>query len=130
MAIASLRYEVDATLILAVIAQESMFDASARADFDSGGQPHCFGLMQLHDQGAGLGWPQALLLDPCVNIMIGTGYLRHALDTYPDHLSWGLAAYHQGPGGVRLNGIALSYEYIRLVTWYRALYHMKGDESE
>ncbi len=90
---ASVKYNVDAALIKAIIKMESNFDHLAVSP--KGAQ----GLMQLMPQTA-----QALQVEdsfhPENNIEGGTRYLRYLLDLFEDNLPLALAAYNVGENTV------------------------------
>jgi soluble lytic murein transglycosylase-like protein len=95
---ASLRYDVPPETILAVIRIESGFDVDATSSAGA------VGLMQLLPSTAEevarelrLEWAGGdQLLDPAVNIRLGTHYLTKLLTRFDD-LSQALAAYNEGP---------------------------------
>jgi soluble lytic murein transglycosylase-like protein len=94
---ASEEYGVDASLIKAVIKQESSFNSKAVSS--CGAQ----GLMQLMPATAkslGVNDP----FDAEQNIMAGTCYLRQKLDEFNGDLKLALAAYNAGSGSVRKYG--------------------------
>ena len=92
------RFGVDPLTVLAVIQVESQFDPNATSSAGA------VGLMQLQPETArelaaeiGLQWTgDDLLVDPDVNVMLGTYYLRQLLDRFGDQDA-ALAAYCSGP---------------------------------
>lgn len=94
-------YDLEPTLLAAVIYTESQFDPAARSSAGA------VGLMQLLPDTArgialrtgGDGFVVSDLLDPEINVRYGSWYLRSLLDRYGD-LPTALAAYHAGPGNV------------------------------
>ncbi len=100
---ASQKWNVDESLIRAVIKQESGYDPQATSW--CGAQ----GLMQLMPEtAAGLGVKDAY--DPQQNIMGGTRYLRSLLDRFDGNISKALAGYNAGPGAVDKHGGIPPYE--------------------
>ena len=94
---ASQKWNVDESLIRAVIKQESGFDPKATSW--CGAQ----GMMQLMPEtAAGLGVKDAY--DPQQNIMGGARYLRSLLDRFDGNISKALAGYNAGPGAVEKAG--------------------------
>lgn len=100
---ASKKWNVDESLIRAVIKQESGYDPQATS--------HCGaqGMMQLMPEtAADLGVTDAY--DPQQNIMGGTRYLRGLLDRFDGNISKALAGYNAGPGAVEKHGGIPPYE--------------------
>jgi soluble lytic murein transglycosylase-like protein len=96
---ASQKFNVDPTLIKAVIAQESSGNPSAVS------AKGAKGLMQLMDSTAqDMGVAQ--VFDPKQNILGGTRYLRELLDKYNGDQNRALASYNAGPSAVdKYNGV-------------------------
>lgn len=100
---ASQKWNVDESLIRAVIKQESGYDPKATSW--CGAQ----GMMQLMPETAsGLGVKDAY--DAEQNIMGGTRYLRSLLDRFDGNISKALAGYNAGPGAVEKHGGIPPYE--------------------
>ncbi len=93
---------VERALALAIIRQESSFDAEIRSPSDA------LGLMQLLPStaayvGRRLGIyvrTAALTADPALNVRLGTTYLAGLLARYNGALPLAIAAYNAGPGNV------------------------------
>lgn len=116
---AAARYDLDYSLVKAVVHAESAFNP--RAVSRKGAQ----GLMQLMPQTArGLGVSD--VFDPEENILGGSRYLRKMLDRYNHDLPLSLAAYNAGPGAVDRTGGVPPYretqDYIRRVKWLMQRY--------
>jgi soluble lytic murein transglycosylase-like protein len=117
---ASLRYDVPPETILAVIRIESGFDVDATSSAGA------VGLMQLLPSTAEevarelrLEWAGGdQLLDPAVNIRLGTHYLTKLLTRFDD-LSQALAAYNEGPERVAERA-PVTTDYARRVLHYSA----------
>jgi soluble lytic murein transglycosylase len=96
---ASERNDLEPSLVLAVIRTESTFQ------HDAVSRRGAVGLMQLLPQTAeamadelGLDWVgEHQLLEPDINIELGTRYLRKLLDHYHGDLDLALEAYNRGP---------------------------------
>jgi len=94
--------ELDPHLILALIRQESLFDARARSPATA------LGLMQLIPPTAArvakqLGLPapsQEKLFDPELNVALGTQYLKDLLARYSNNWFKAIAAYNAGEAAV------------------------------
>lgn len=112
---ASQKYNVDKSLIKAVIRQESAFNPQATSW--CGAQ----GLMQLMpDTAKGLGVTNSL--DPRDNIMGGTKYLSQLMQQFDGNLTKTIAAYNAGPGAVAEHGGVPPYtetqDYVSKVLGY------------
>jgi len=90
--------EVDPSLVLALIREESFFRSDVRSPANA------YGLMQLLQgtarqvaNGSGLKIKARDLYDPEVNIRLGLNYLKNLLDRYEGRLYLALAAYNAGP---------------------------------
>ncbi len=110
-------YDLDPTLLAAVVYSESRFDPSARSPAGA------VGLMQLLPDTAkgiavrtgGDGFVVSDLLDPEINVRYGSWYLRSLLRRYGD-LRTALAAYHAGQGNVdrwRAAGVGIQFPETR-----------------
>jgi soluble lytic murein transglycosylase len=110
-------YDLDPSLLAAVIYTESRFDANARS------QAGAIGLMQLLPETAqgiavrtgGNGFVVDDLYVPELNVRYGAWYLRHLLDRYGDERT-ALAAYHAGQGNVdkwRQEGVGIQFPETR-----------------
>lgn len=112
---ASKKYNVDESLIKAVIRQESAYDPQATSY--CGAQ----GLMQLMPETAKeLGVQDAY--NPRDNIMGGTKYLRRLLDQFDGNMTKAIASYNAGPGAVQQHGGVPPYpetqDYVSKVLGY------------
>ena len=110
---AAVQHDLDASLIRAVVAAESAFDANAVSR--AGAQ----GLMQLMPALAEeLGVDDAF--DPRQNIMAGSRYLRQLLDAHQGDVALALASYNAGPGTVEHYGGIPPYpetqHYVKSIT--------------
>lgn len=99
-------HAVDYELLQAVIATESGFDADAVSPKGA------VGLMQVMPATAqrfGLAAAPRRsvaqqLTDPATNVAVGTRYLKHLLELFPQRLDLALAAYNAGEGAVQRAG--------------------------
>ena len=104
----SAKNNLDPYLVASLIRQESEFDSSAIS------HANAYGLMQLlpsvgkkmaHEEGIA-SFQTFQLLDPAMNIRLGTRYLRQTLDHFGGVQEYALAAYNAGPEAVdRYHGI-------------------------
>lgn len=88
---------LDPILVLSLIKQESAFDS------DAGSQVGAMGLMQLMPATAADTDPEVRtteLLNPDINIRVGTKYLRQLLTRFNGNIALALAAYNAGPNAV------------------------------
>jgi len=123
-------YDLDPSLLAAVIYTESRFNANARS------QAGAIGLMQLlPDTAEGIavrtGGHEFVVSDlyvPELNVRYGAWYLRHLLDRYGDERT-ALAAYHAGQGNVdkwRQEGVGIQFpetrSYVDTVEHVKAIY--------
>jgi soluble lytic murein transglycosylase len=113
----ALTYDLDPTLLAAVVYTESRFKSSARSSAGA------VGLMQLLPDTAkgiavrtgGGGFVVSDLLDPEINVRYGSWYLRSLLRKYGD-VPTALAAYHAGQGNVdrwRAAGVGIQFPETR-----------------
>jgi soluble lytic murein transglycosylase len=90
-------------LIYAIIRQESLYRADARSSADA------LGLMQLLPSTAthtARRWDlpppsRASLLQPSVNVPLGSAYLKSMLDRWDGQAPFAIASYNAGPGAVK-----------------------------
>jgi soluble lytic murein transglycosylase-like protein len=122
-------HHLDAALVKAVIAVESAFEPAAVSPKGA------LGLMQL-TPGTGARYgivadkvrsAEQKLLDPAINLSIGTRYLRDLLALFANDLSLALAAYNAGEQAVRhykqsIPPFPETQEYVKLVRQFYALY--------
>lgn len=97
---AAARHHVDALLLAAIVATESGF--SARAVSPQGAR----GLMQVIPEVAQDYGIEGDLLDPAVNVEVGSRFVSGLLKDYKGDVERALAAYNAGPGAVdRYRGV-------------------------
>jgi soluble lytic murein transglycosylase-like protein len=116
-------WNVDPSLIKAIIANESGFNANATSNVGARG------LMQLMPGTAsGLGVTDAY--DPAQNVWGGTRYIRGLLDRFGGNTELAVAAYNAGPGAVeKYNGVppyAETQNYVQNVLASFAKYKAQG----
>lgn len=95
--IASRMHDVPVDLLLAVAATESDLNPDARSNANA------HGIMQIQWPGTArhLGVKRvAELYNPCLNIELGSRYLRELLDANDGNVERALAAYNYGPGRI------------------------------
>ncbi|MEO9135194.1 MAG: lytic transglycosylase domain-containing protein [Casimicrobiaceae bacterium] len=120
---------LDPALVKAVVAVESAFDPRAISGKGA------VGLMQVLPAtgerygviGDARGTTADKLLDPAINVRIGTRYLRDLLAHFEDDLTLALAAYNAGEGTVathnnRVPPFTETRDYVRVVQQLYALY--------
>lgn len=122
-------YGVDLALVKAVVAVESAYEPEAVS------QKGAVGLMQVIPDTAeryGVGddakrTVEQKLLDPAVNIRIGTRYLGELLARFGGDVALAVAAYNAGEGAVERYGNKVppfpeTQEFVKLVLQFHALY--------
>lgn len=94
------KYDVDGALILSIIKNESDFNKDAVS------KKKAVGLMQLMENTAksvadenGIIYNKSLLLDPRVNIELGTFYLKYLIEKF-QNVDLAIIAYNAGEGNV------------------------------
>ncbi len=123
------RHGVDAALVKAVVAVESAFESDAVSPKGA------LGLMQvIPETGERYGVSadrkrtvEQKLLDPTINIDVGTRYLRDLLALFADDVALALAAYNAGEATVLKYGRTVppfpeTREFVSLVRQFHALY--------
>jgi soluble lytic murein transglycosylase-like protein len=125
IALAAERHHVDGLLLAAIVEVES--DFSARAVSSQG----ALGLMQVIPEVAQDYGVRGDLLDPYVNVDVGSRYVGGLIKGYKGDLERALAAYNAGPGVVdRYKGVppyAETRSFVRDVLAQYAEYHRKLD---
>lgn len=99
-------HDIDLALLQALVATESSFHTGAVSPQGA------VGLMQLMPSTARLlglkGEPRASLqrklIDPGVNVQMGSAYLRYLINLFPGQIELALAAYNAGEGTVKRAG--------------------------
>jgi soluble lytic murein transglycosylase-like protein len=123
IAVAAERHHVDGLLLAAIVEVES--DFSARAVSPQG----ALGLMQVIPDVAQDYGVEGDLLDPYVNVDVGSRYVGGLLKDYKGDLAMALAAYNAGPGVVdRYKGVppyAETRSFVRDVLARYAAYNRK-----
>ena len=123
------RHQVDGLLVASIMEAESGFNPSAISPQGA------LGLMQVMPSTAHL-YPHEELLEPEVNIELGTRYLARLLDEFDGDVALALAGYNAGPGSVKRFGGMPPYRetqiYVdRVLTRYvhhqRAVWKSSGD---
>jgi soluble lytic murein transglycosylase len=99
---AARRYDLDPSLVAAVIYAESRFDEHARSSQGAVGLMQVLPetAAQIADESGGVTFTAADLEDPRVNVRYGCYYLRHALDAYDGDVDAAIASYNAGMGAV------------------------------
>ena len=120
--LASLAWDVPTDLIAAIIDVESSWNINAVGDHNDKGEPQAFGLMMLHIEGAGHGYPVDLLLNPAFNIFLGTKYIQYCMEMHPMNIKLAISAYNQGPGGAAKRGYDYNRTYVENVLNLRREY--------
>jgi len=113
---AAARYQVDPSLVMAVIQTESSFNP--RAVSSAGAK----GLMQLMD-GTANAMGVTNPFDPVENVNGGVRYLAKLLNLYDGNVQTALAAYNAGPGRISSLGISNDSEL-------RAKYELLPQETQ
>ena len=124
-------YELDPLFTLAVMRQESSFRP------DAGSYAGAQGLMQIMPatgssiaKQIGLsGYQDSMLIDPEINIQMGTYYLRQQLNSFDGNLVYCLGAYNGGPGAMsgwvsKWGGIDID-EFIENITYLETRDYIK-----
>lgn len=118
---ASRKHNVDGLLVAAIVEAESRFSSHAVSHRGA------VGLMQVVPATAGhYGSPD--LLDPSMNLEVGTRYLSRLLREFDGDLELALAAYNAGPGAVvRYDGVPPYRETRRYVAKVLSLYRRHSE---
>jgi hypothetical protein len=125
--LAAERHQVDGLLLAAIIAVESGF--TPRAVSSQG----ALGLMQVIPELAADYGVKGDLLDPRVNVEVGSRYVSGLIKDYKGDLERTLAAYNAGPGAVqRYKGVppfAETRGFVREVLAHYAEYNRRADRQ-
>ena len=89
--------EIDPILVLSLMKQESAFDPGA---ISSSGAAGLMQLMPVTAAETVADTRRAELVDPDVNIRVGTRYLKRLMTKFNNNMVLALAAYNAGPGAV------------------------------
>ena len=121
--------ELDPALVKAVIAVESSFEPEAVSPKGA------VGLMQIIPEtgerygvvGDARRSVAQKLLDPAINLRVGTRYLRDLLELFADDLPLALAAYNAGENAVKRHDntippFAETQQYVKLVQQFHSFY--------
>lgn len=117
----SLRFDVPQAYIKATIGTESFWDESTVNLGDPGG---AWGLMQLTKATAlwmhgGSIDPWTTILNPFLNVQLGTKYLAYLMKRFPGAPSETASAYNGGHPLHRTDGAFVNHEYVdRWLRWY------------
>ncbi|MFA6540342.1 MAG: transglycosylase SLT domain-containing protein [Bacteroidota bacterium] len=118
------KYNIDSTLIKAVMASESAGNPKARSSSNAKG------LMQLIDSTAAQVGVKNVW-DPEQNIHGGAKYLRQMLDKFDGNIKLAVASYNAGPGRVekekKIPAIPETQEYVKRVMNYLNTFSLEGE---
>jgi soluble lytic murein transglycosylase-like protein len=119
-------WQVDPSLVKAIIANESGFNANATSKVGARG------LMQLMPSTAqSVGVRDSY--DPAQNVAGGTRYLKGLLDRFNGDMRLAVAAYNAGPGAVEKYGDVPPYaetqNYVRNVLRTHLQYQLQGEQK-
>jgi soluble lytic murein transglycosylase-like protein len=124
IASASEKYDVDSTLLRAVIATESAGNPNARSP------KNAKGLMQLIDSTATMVGVKNVW-DPEQNIHGGAKYLRQLLDQFDGNVKLAVASYNAGPARVekaqKVPAIPETQEYVKRVMKYLDVFSLEKE---
>ncbi len=113
---ASLKYGVEVNIIRAVAVTESGMKASAKGSLNSDGT-YDIGLMQINsswiNELSAYGIDEQMLLDPCVNVDVGTWILSDNIKRYGK--TWNAVGIYNVGTRKDAKGVRLKMEYINRV---------------